>query len=89
MQAGRSSQGGADARSGAEEDQTSPHNFHRGAAGRTGGAVPAEPVSRCEHKGETGTAHSLKRRKGRGKTVVSDSVFQQITVMFSRGCGVR
>lgn len=68
MQAGRCSQGGAVAQSGAEANQTTPHYFHRGAAGCTGGAVPAEPVSRCDHEGETSTAHSLKGRKSRGKT---------------------
>lgn len=75
MQVRRCSQRWASARSGAEANQTSPHYFHRGAAGRTGGAVPAEPVSRCEHKGETSTAHTLKRRKSGGKTTVSHSAF--------------
>lgn len=75
VQAGGRSQRGADAQSGAEANQASPHYIHRGAAGRTGGAVPAEPVSRCEHEGDTSTAHSLKRGKGRGKTVVSHSAF--------------
>lgn len=73
MQARRCSQRGADTRSGAEENQTSPHYFHRRAAGRTGGTVPAQSVSRCEHKGETSTAHSLKGRKSRGRTAVSHS----------------
>lgn len=75
MQARRSSQRWAVTRSGAEADQTSPHYFHRGAAGRTGGAVPAEPVPRCEHEREISTAHSLERRKGRGKTAVTHSAF--------------
>lgn len=73
MQARRRSQRGADTRSGAEENQTAPHYFHRGAAGRTGGTVPAESVSGCEHEGETSTAHSLKRRKSRGRTAASRS----------------
>lgn len=71
LQAGRRSQGGAGVRSGAEENQTSPHNIHRGTAGRTGGAVSAESVSRCEHEGETCTAHSPERRKSRSKTAAA------------------
>lgn len=74
MQARRCPQRGADTRrSGAQANQTPPHYFHRGAAGRTGGAVPAESVSRCEHEGETSTAHSLTRGKSRGKTAVKHS----------------
>lgn len=82
MQAGRGSQRGAVSRSGAEADQTPPHHFHGGAAGRTGGAVPAEPVSRCEHKGEISTAHSLKRGKSRGKSAVSHSAYHWIIMLF-------
>lgn len=70
MQARWRSPRGADTRSGAQENQTPPHHFHRGAAGRTGRAVPAESVSRCEHKGETGTEYPLKRRTSGGESVV-------------------
>lgn len=59
--------GGGEPRPGAEENQTSPHHFYRGAAGRSGGALPTESVSRCEHKGETGAADTFKRGKSGGE----------------------
>lgn len=67
-QARRPSQrgGGGKPRTGAEENQTPPHHFHRGAAGRSGGALPAESVSRCQHKGETSAADALERGKSGG-----------------------
>lgn len=78
MQAGGGSSRGAVIWSGAEENQAPPHHLHRGAAGCTGGAVPAEPVPRCEHTREISTTHSLKRRKSRGKSGVPHSAFQSI-----------
>lgn len=54
LQVRRRSPRGAELGSGAQANQAPPHHFHRGAAGRTGGAVPAEPVSGCKHQGEAG-----------------------------------
>lgn len=59
---------GADPGSGAQANQTPPHYFHRGAAGRAGGALPAESVSGCKHEGEAGAAHTLEGGKSRGRT---------------------
>lgn len=55
LQVRRRSPRGAELGSGAQADQAPPHHFHRGAAGRAGGAVPAEPVSGRKHQGEAGT----------------------------------
>lgn len=78
LQVRRRSPRGADPGSGAQANQTPPHYFHRGAAGRAGGALPAESVSRCKHEGEAGTAHTLEGGKSRGKTRGA----QQVLVFF-------
>lgn len=66
-QRGGGGRGRGEPRPGAEENQTSPHHFYRGAAGRSGGALPTESVSRREHKGETGAADTFKRGKSGGE----------------------
>lgn len=75
LQAGGRSQreGGADVQAGAEADQAAPDHLHRGAAGCTGGAVPAEPVSRREHEGEAGSEDTPEGRESGGETVASHS----------------
>lgn len=72
---GRSQKGGGEPRSGPEENKTPPHYLHRGTAGRPGGAVPGESVSRCEHEGGTSTADALEGRKSGGK--MNDSVIKR------------
>lgn len=57
---------GGTPRTGAEENQTPPHHLHRGAAGRSGGAFPAESVPRCEHEGEASAADTPERGKSGG-----------------------
>lgn len=66
LQGRRRSARGAELGSGAQANQAPPHHFHRGAAGRARGAVPAEPVSGCKHQGEAGTEHTPEGGESRG-----------------------
>lgn len=60
-------QRGAVLQSGPEAHPATPHHIHREPAGRSGRAVPSEPVSRCENAGKTSTEYSFTRRASRGR----------------------
>lgn len=75
LQVRRRSPRGAELGSGAQANQAPPHHFHRGAAGRAGGAVPAEPVSRCKHQGEAGAERTPEGGESRGTFDRSRPVF--------------
>ena len=62
----RRSQRRAVAHARSKTHQTAPHHLHRGPAGGSGAAVPAEPVPGRPHQGEAGPAGAATRRAGGG-----------------------